>query len=91
MKGQVRDRHGVLGDVIAAAGSITELVAAIKKVTADPAISVSSVSRWRRIPAHRCLEIEAITGISRYRLRPDIYGPAPKRGNGPRRGLLAAA
>lgn len=29
--------------------------------------------RWRKVPPRRVLEIERITGISRRRLRPDLY------------------
>jgi DNA-binding transcriptional regulator YdaS (Cro superfamily) len=39
-------------------------------------ISQAAVSEWRlrgRIPAERVLRVEAVTGVSRYRLRPDIY------------------
>jgi len=43
-------------------------------------ISHAAVRKWRvlgRPPAERVLDIERVTGISRYELRPDIYGPAP--------------
>lgn len=40
-------------------------------------ISSQAISQWRRAPAGRVLEIERNTGVSRYDLRPDIYGPAP--------------
>jgi DNA-binding transcriptional regulator YdaS (Cro superfamily) len=35
--------------------------------------------RKRRIPADRCIPIEAATGgvVTRHDLRPDIFGPAP--------------
>ena len=33
---------------------------------------------WGRIPAERVLEIERITGISRFEQRPDVFGPAPE-------------
>lgn len=36
-----------------------------------------SVQRWcttGRPPADRCIQIESLTGISRYRLRPDVFG-----------------
>jgi DNA-binding transcriptional regulator YdaS (Cro superfamily) len=32
-----------------------------------------------RVPGEHCLAIERETGVSRYELRPDIYGDAPKR------------
>jgi DNA-binding transcriptional regulator YdaS (Cro superfamily) len=37
-------------------------------------ISKAAVSQWRRIPVGRALDVERLTGISRHRLRPDIYG-----------------
>ena len=38
-----------------------------------------AVSRWDRAPPLRVLEIEAITGVSRHDLRPDVYGPETKQ------------
>jgi len=38
-------------------------------------ITAQAISQWKRIPAHRVIQIEAITGISRSRLRPDLYPP----------------
>jgi len=43
-------------------------------------ISHTAVRKWRllgRPPAERVLDIERITGISRYELRPDVFGLAP--------------
>jgi len=43
-------------------------------------ISHTAVRKWRllgRPPAERVLEIERVTGVSRYELRPDVFGPAP--------------
>jgi TorA maturation chaperone TorD len=42
-------------------------------------ISQPSVSSWRRIPAERVLDVEALTGIPRTVLRPDLY-PQPDSG-----------
>lgn len=39
-------------------------------------ITSQAVSQWARVPATRVLEVERLTGISRYQLRPDIYGSA---------------
>lgn len=36
-------------------------------------ISQPSVSNWTRIPAERVLTVEALTGVSRAMLRPDLY------------------
>ncbi len=45
-------------------------------------IKSPSISEWRkrgRVPAERCLAIEAATNgqVTREELRPDIFGPAP--------------
>lgn len=43
-------------------------------------ISHTAVRKWQlmgRPPAERVLDIERVTGISRYELRPDVFGPAP--------------
>lgn len=39
-------------------------------------ITTGAVAKWRRVPAERVLAVEALTGISRHDLRPDIY-PRP--------------
>jgi hypothetical protein len=31
------------------------------------------------VPSHRILQVEAITGINRIKLRPDLYQRAPKK------------
>ncbi|WP_180902129.1 transcriptional regulator [Martelella soudanensis] len=40
-------------------------------------VSPQAVSQWKRVPAGRVLDIERIVGVSRYHLRPDIYGAPP--------------
>lgn len=40
-------------------------------------IQAPSIYSWRRVPAVRVLAVEAITGISRHDLRPDIYPREP--------------
>jgi len=55
-----------LADAIRAAGGVSELARKI-------GISQPSVSNWSRVPAERVLAVEAITGVSRAYLRPDLY------------------
>jgi TorA maturation chaperone TorD len=57
---------GGLQEAIRAAGGVTELARRI-------GISQPSVSNWSRIPAERVLTVEAITGVARAMLRPDLY------------------
>ncbi|UIX82148.1 helix-turn-helix domain-containing protein [Xylella fastidiosa] len=35
------------------------------------------INRGRRVPAEHVLTIEALTGVSRYDLRPDVFGAPP--------------
>lgn len=42
------------------------------------AITPQAVWKWDRVPSARCLDVERATGVSRYRLRPDIYGEDPQ-------------
>jgi TorA maturation chaperone TorD len=65
--GETRDEGLVLA--IHAAGSISALARGL-------GISQPSVSSWTRVPAERVAAVESFTGISRDRLRPDIFGIA---------------
>lgn len=35
-------------------------------------VSPQALNNWRRVPRERVLEVEEFTGISRYKLRPDL-------------------
>lgn len=37
-----------------------------------------AVGQWLKIPAEYCRKLEGPSGISRYRQRPDVFGPEPK-------------
>ncbi|MXV35765.1 MULTISPECIES: YdaS family helix-turn-helix protein [unclassified Saccharibacter] len=46
--------------------------------------SASAIYRWKRVPAQRVIAVEALTGIPREQLRPDLYPPRrPTRRNHP--------
>src|ERR1051326_896409 len=55
-----------LSEAIRAVGGVSELARRI-------GISQPSVSNWDKVPAERVLAVEAATGITRVRLRPDLY------------------
>jgi TorA maturation chaperone TorD len=59
-----------LDEAIRAAGGVGAL--ARKLGIAQP-----SVSNWTRVPAERVVAVEAVTGIGRALLRPDLYGERP--------------
>ena len=42
-------------------------------------ITRQAVEQWRAVPPERVLQVERITGVSRYALRPDIYGSPPRQ------------
>lgn len=37
-------------------------------------ISPPAISQWKRVPADKVIDVEAATGISRHKLRPDVFG-----------------
>jgi DNA-binding transcriptional regulator YdaS (Cro superfamily) len=45
----------------------------VSRLAGELGVTHGAVSQWRRIPAERVIEIERITGISREKLRPDLY------------------
>jgi TorA maturation chaperone TorD len=59
-------RDSGLDEAIQAAGGVTELARRI-------GIAQPSVSNWDRVPADRVVAVENATGISRVRLRPDLF------------------
>src|SRR2546425_877570 len=60
-------RDAGLDEAIRAAGGVGALAQKI-------GISQPSVSNWSRVPAERVVGVEAVTGIPRATLRPDLYG-----------------
>lgn len=59
-------RDGGLDQAIRAAGGIGALARTL-------GISQPSVSNWQKVPAERVVAVEAITGVARAALRPDLY------------------
>lgn len=59
-------RETGLEQAIEAAGGVGALARAL-------GMAQPSVSTWRRVPAERVLAVEAVTGVSRTILRPDLY------------------
>ncbi len=60
-------RDAGLEEAIRAAGGVGALAQKI-------GISQPSVSNWSRVPAERVVSVEAVTGVARAVLRPDLYG-----------------
>lgn len=60
-------REPGLSEAIRVAGGVSELAREI-------GISQPSVSNWIWVPAERVVSVEAVTGVDRATLRPDLYG-----------------
>ena len=61
-----KEREKGLRLAIEAAGGVRPLARLL-------GIAPSSLLEWWRVPAHRILQIEAVTDIPREKLRPDLY------------------
>ena len=61
-------------------GGCVALAAKLSAATPAAPITSQAVSQWRRVPAERVLSVEAITGVSRHQIRPDIFGAPPEAG-----------
>jgi TorA maturation chaperone TorD/DNA-binding transcriptional regulator YdaS (Cro superfamily) len=59
-------RDAGLNRAIDAAGGVAQLARKI-------GLAQPSVSNWNRVPAQRVVAVEAVTGVSREHLRPDLY------------------
>lgn len=67
-------RDPALDRAIGAAGGVRALARAV-------GVSQPAISNWKRVPADRVLSIEALTGVPRAELRPDLY-PDDEAGQG---------
>ncbi len=48
----------------------------LKRVAERLKVSRQAIQQWTSVPVKRVLMLEAMSGVSRYELRPDVYGPA---------------
>lgn len=46
-------------------------------VARELGLTRQAVNKWDEIPTKHVLAIERLSGVTRYELRPDIYGPHP--------------
>jgi len=61
-----KSRNAALRAAVKEAGSIRALARQL-------GITHAAIRKWDRAPAERVIEIERLTGVSRKRLRPDLY------------------
>lgn len=48
------------------------------RIARELGITPGAVSQWQEVPADKVLDVERITGISRHRLNPKVFGPKPE-------------
>lgn len=60
-----------------------------RAVARDLGLTRQAVEDWPRVPAKHVLRLEALSGVSRYILRPDIFGEAPRPLSRPNEGVAA--
>jgi len=65
-------RDESLEELLSRRGMVTKLAEGL-------GISTAAVSQWRRIPQDRIDDVERITGVTREKLRPDLYPLAEER------------
>ena len=82
---QEKQRHGeALQHAVNLAGGRAALGRAVaEKMKLEQPVTRHAIFEWGKAPPPKyCLAIEAVTGVSRHELRPDIFGdpePNPKR------------
>jgi DNA-binding transcriptional regulator YdaS (Cro superfamily) len=60
------ERNTGLSKAIKKAGGVCALARAI-------GITSAALAQWKQVPSGRILQVEAVTRISRAKLRPDLY------------------
>jgi len=62
-------------------GGTSGLAAKLNAINPANPITPQAVSQWQRVPVSRAVDVEAVSGIPRYELRPDVFrqpeGAAP--------------
>lgn len=59
--------------IIRDAGGPKKLADALNLIGAAQ-ITPQAISQWKRVPPNRVVAVEAVTGVSRHILRPDVFG-----------------
>lgn len=67
------EKNSALNQAIIAMGGMRALGRAL-------GISHQTISTWEKVPATRVLAVEALTGVPRSALRPDLYPPNREQG-----------
>ena len=83
-------KNPIVKEAIEKAGSPSKLAEVCVSARTPNGITPQAVRKWKRIPADHALAIEALTGISRSKLRPDVFG-APRTRPRRRQPIEAAA
>lgn len=56
----------------------SEKAGGIVALARELGIRHTTLYSWTRVPDKHVLDIERVSGVSRHKIRPDIFGPAPE-------------
>lgn len=75
----ISDRDEALSRAIDQAGGPAALARHISTVMPERTLTTQAISQWKRCPTDRALAVESAPGVTvtRYELRPDVYGAEP--------------
>ena len=80
LKCNIENMHALAGSALGTLRAMDdELKAAIeaaggiRALARELGMSHQALSEWKRVPAHRILQVEAVTKVPRERLRPELY------------------
>ena len=70
-----REAHksGRLEGVKELCGGTSGLAAKLNAINPSNPVTPQAVSQWKRVPVGRAVDVEAVSGIPRYELRPDVF------------------
>ncbi len=57
-------------------GSLVRVAEKLSVSNGKP-LTRQAISQWEKVPPRHVLALEELSGVSRYELRPDVFGPAP--------------
>lgn len=57
-------------------GSLARVAENLTQTGGKP-LTRQAISQWVKVPPRHVLALEELSGVSRYELRPDVFGPAP--------------
>lgn len=71
------DIYGELAVSLADVGTSAAIAIQMTRLAKNLNLTLRELARWDRVPPEYVLRVEKLTGVSRYVLRPDVFGVEP--------------